>query len=73
MKKINHENITRLYETLRHGCIYCLVTELVSGGDLRSYVQHHKNKKLSEVRSRVLFRQLLSAVKYLHDCGIAHR
>ena len=73
LMKISHENIIKLYETLKYDYIYCLVTELVLGGDLRSYVQYHRNKKLSERRARLLFRQLLSAVNHLHDCGIVHR
>ena len=73
MKKINHENVIKLYETLKYGGLYCLVTELAKGGDLRSYVQQQKNKKLIETRARSFFRQLLSAVKHLHDSGIVHR
>ena len=73
MKKINHENVIKLYETLKYDCVYCLVTELVKGGDLRSYVHHQKNKKLTEGRARSFFRQLLSAVQHLHESGIVHR
>ena len=73
MKKIHHENIIKLYETLKYDCVYCLVTELVKGGDLRTYVHQQKNNKLGEGRARILFRQLLSAVKHLHDSGIVHR
>lgn len=73
MKKIQHENVIKLYETLKYDCFYCLVTELARGGDLRTYVHQQKCKKLSESGARSFFRQLLSAVKYLHDSGIVHR
>ncbi len=73
MKKVQHANIVKLYETLKHDCLYCLVTELVNGGDLRAYVHQQKNKKITEGRARVFFRQLSSAVKHLHDNNIVHR
>eukprot|EP00794_Sanderia_malayensis_P018287 gene18285-20110_t len=73
MKKIEHRNIVKLYETLKHNHLYCLVTELVRGGDLRSYVQLQKTRKISENKARLFFRQLLSAVKHLHDNNIVHR
>eukprot|EP00795_Rhopilema_esculentum_P011383 gene11383-21579_t len=73
MKKVRHDNVIKLYETLKYDTIYCLVTELVKGGDLRTYVQQQKTKRLSEMKARLFFRQLLSAVKHLHESGVVHR
>ena len=73
MKKVQHDNVIKLYETLKHNCLYCLVTELVKGGDLRNYVRQQKSKRLFEVKARNLFRQLVSAVQHLHGNRIVHR
>lgn len=46
--------------------------DLITGGDLFSYVES-KNGKLLEVEAAVIVRQLLIAVSYLHDNNIVHR
>jgi maternal embryonic leucine zipper kinase len=48
-----------------------LVTEYASGGDLFDVVS--KKLKLSEMESRKYFRQIVSAVAYLHGSNLAHR
>ena len=73
MKKLRHNNIIKLYETLKYDSLYFLVTELVEGGDLKSYLQQQKAKKLSETHGRNFFRQLVSALQHLHDNGVVHR
>ena len=73
LKNIHHENIIRLYETLSTKDIYCLVTEYLPGGSLQEYISQQKQKKLTEKHARAFFRQLLSAMNYLHGKGILHR
>ena len=46
--------------------------ELMTGGDLFSYI-FYKGGVLGNTLSAVITRQLLKAVKYLHDNGIVHR
>ena len=49
-----------------------LFQELITGGDLFSYVES-KNGKLLEVEAAVIVRQILIALSYLHDKNIVHR
>ena len=46
--------------------------ELVTGGDLFSYLEY-KNGKLIDVEAAIIIRQILTGVNYLHDQGIVHR
>ena len=54
---------------------YCrryLFQDLVTGGDLFSYIEL-KNGKLLEVEAAVIIRQTLVALSHLHDKNIVHR
>ncbi|XP_071116699.1 serine/threonine-protein kinase MARK1-like isoform X4 [Haliotis cracherodii] len=71
--QLRHPNIIRLYETLKASSLYCLVTEYASGGELLAYIKMHKDYRLSEDKSRTFVRQMVSAIHYLHERGVAHR
>lgn len=73
LKKVNHPNIVRLYETLKQHSIYCIVTEYVPGGELLSYLRRQNDSKLSESQARPIMRQLISAMCHMHQSGIVHR
>lgn len=73
LKNLRHDNLVRLYETLAHRNVYCFVTEYLEGGDLFTYLQEQREKKLSEKHARKFFTQLLSAIQYLHGRGVIHR
>ena len=40
---------------------------------LSEYVRQGRGKKLFEDEAKILFKQLVSALKYLHDLKICHR
>ncbi|XP_069126803.1 serine/threonine-protein kinase par-1-like isoform X2 [Argopecten irradians] len=71
--QLRHPNIVRLYETLKATTLYCLVLECASGGNLLAYIKTFKDFLLPEDRARPYLRQLVSAVHYLHEKGVAHR
>jgi serine/threonine protein kinase len=48
-----------------------LVMELGAGGDLLNFVR--KRKKLDEETSRVLFKQVIEGLGYIHSKGVLHR
>ncbi len=45
--------------------------ELGAGGDLLNFVR--KRKKLDEDTARVLFKQLIEGLGYIHSKGVLHR
>lgn len=49
-----------------------IFTELATGGDLYSYIDSH-NGKLDDLQSRVISRQIVLALRFMHEQGIAHR
>lgn len=49
-----------------------IFTELAASGDLFSYIDKHDGR-LSDLQSRVISRQIVLAIQYMHSQGIAHR
>lgn len=58
----------QVIETETH---FFIVVEYCSGGELFDHIVD--KTRLSERESRIFFRQILSAVAYLHSLGYAHR
>jgi len=72
MKKVSHPNIIALKEVYDSDPtkLY-LVMELVTGGELFNKIVEIGS--YSEKVAKGLVKQIVSAVKYLHDLNIAHR
>lgn len=71
MKRMDHPNIVRLFETFEdHKNIY-LILELCSGGELFDAIV--SSGFLNEKEASKLVRQILSAIFYMHTNGIMHR
>ncbi|KAL7674402.1 hypothetical protein ACOME3_000682 [Neoechinorhynchus agilis] len=71
LKTLHHPNICKLYqyhETDRH--IY-LILEYCKGGELFEYIV--ARERIDENEARGFFRQIVSAVGYIHSQGFAHR
>ncbi|KAI5149187.1 serine/threonine protein kinase KIN1/2 [Enteropsectra breve] len=68
---INHPNIVRLLDFFYSPTYFFLVFEYVQGSQLYDTVV--KSGSISEEKARKYFRQILSAVDYLHRNCIAHR
>lgn len=72
MKRLGcHQHICQLYQVVETSENIYLVLEHVSGGELFDYIV--SREKLSEKESRSFFRQIVSAVTYIHSKGLAHR
>lgn len=69
--KLRHESVVKLYETFQTGRHIMLVMELCAGGDLLNFVR--KRKKLDENIARVLFKQIIEGIGYIHSKKILHR
>ncbi|XP_040279994.1 calcium/calmodulin-dependent protein kinase type 1G-like [Bufo bufo] len=71
LKKIKHDNIVTLEDIYESSSHFYLVMQLVSGGELFDRIL--ERGVYTEKDASTVIRQVLSAVKYLHDNGIVHR
>eukprot|EP01098_Paradermamoeba_levis_P015883 TRINITY_DN830_c0_g2_i1.p1 TRINITY_DN830_c0_g2~~TRINITY_DN830_c0_g2_i1.p1 ORF type:complete len:402 (-),score=153.21 TRINITY_DN830_c0_g2_i1:198-1280(-) len=71
MKKIDHPNILKLYEVYEEEEDFYLVMELVNGKELFDKIVDRG--QYSEKDASNIVRQIVNAIEYLHDHGIAHR
>ena len=71
MKKVNHYNIARLYQIVENKFTIYLIQEHIQGKEFMEYLT--KNGKLNETEACKFYHQIISALEYIHQCGIAHR
>ncbi|PRP76012.1 5'-AMP-activated protein kinase catalytic subunit alpha-1 isoform 2 [Planoprotostelium fungivorum] len=87
--KLKHPNIARLIEVIQLDGKYqlCLVIEYVEGKELLDFLDAYADRSMSEkevkiaspiyclkgIQAVVLFCQIASAVRYLHENGVVHR
>ena len=73
MSQLDHPNIARLHEVYQGPEAIYLVQDLCSGGELFDRLEEQPDFLYDEVTTRLLVKQMLSALRYLHSKGIVHR
>ncbi|KAL2896526.1 CBL-interacting serine/threonine-protein kinase 4 [Bienertia sinuspersici] len=73
MHRLNHPNILKIYEVLATKSKIYLVMELAKGGDLFGKLAKRPDHRFTEPIARKYFHQLVSAIHYCHQNGVAHR
>ena len=68
---LNHPNIVKLYEKFENDEYMYLILEYCSKGNLNKLLEEKKHLKEIEVQNYI--RQLINALKYLHERNIIHR
>lgn len=64
-------NPTELFQVIETETHFFIVVEYCSGGELFDHIV--EKNRLSESESRMFFRQIVSAVAYIHSLGYVHR
>ncbi|KAF2263899.1 kinase-like protein [Lojkania enalia] len=72
LKDLTHPNIVSLEKVFWSSNTIYIFQELVTGGDLFSYLEY-KGGRLCDVEAAVIVRQILKGIEYLHGHDIAHR
>ena len=75
LRKADHPNIIKLYEIFESKRSFYLIMEECKGGEVFDHIiEHIQNKEMySEKNAAIILRQMMSAVEYCHNNGIAHR
>ena len=71
MRGLFHPSVTKILETFESEKYMLIIMEYISGGNLQSFVK--KRRKLCEKTAKILFRQIIQGIKYIHSRGIVHR
>jgi serine/threonine protein kinase len=72
LKELSHPNIVHVQKVFWSQSTIYMFQELVTGGDLFSYIEY-KQGKIPSIESAVIVRQVLKGVEYLHGQDIVHR
>lgn len=73
LSKVRHPHVVRLYDTIEDAQHVYLIMELMRGGELFDRVVKEFPHGYTERVCSALFKNLLSAVAYLHSLNIIHR
>ncbi|TMW47930.1 hypothetical protein DOY81_006986 [Sarcophaga bullata] len=71
VKGLHHDNLITFYQSIETSHRVYLIMQLAENGTLLDYVR--EKKYLDESQARNLFKQLMSAVEYIHSKGVVHR
>ena len=73
LSQMDHPNIMALFEVIDTRMNVNLVMEMCNGKSLYHYIKKKENMRLPEELCRVIFRQLVDGIAYLHSNDIVHR
>ena len=71
MKRMNHQNVTKILEVFEDDDYILISMEYINGGNLFSFVK--KRRKLSEKTAKYLFKQIILGIQHIHSHKIVHR
>ena len=73
LKQLHHYHIAKLYSIIENEERIYLIQEYVQGNDLTFFIKQKEKQMIKEQKICKYFRQIISAIEYIHKLGIAHR
>jgi calcium/calmodulin-dependent protein kinase I len=71
LKQVDHPNVVKLIDVFEDERHWCLVMELMQGGEL--FDQILEKEFFSEQEAREATKSIIQAIRYCHQQGIVHR
>jgi calcium/calmodulin-dependent protein kinase I len=71
LRSPNTSSVTTHFTMVHADSYRYTFTELASGGDLMSFL--HRHPKIVDFHARLVIRQVVHGLKYLHSKGVVHR
>ena len=71
--RLNHPNITAIYDINEHEGIYYLVFEFINGQALDKLLKAQQGRAMEIIEALELFIPMSQALNYAHEHGIVHR
>lgn len=71
LSSMDHPNVVRLFEFYDEPKMYCLVQEVVTGGELFDAII--AEGRFAEHKAQMLIKRLVGVINYCHQKGIVHR
>ncbi|KAI8577830.1 hypothetical protein K450DRAFT_212331 [Umbelopsis ramanniana AG] len=69
--RLHHKNIVEVYEVITDDDFIYIIMEYLEGGELFDKIK--ERGRLEENLAKQWFKEIVEAVKYIHDNGIVHR
>lgn len=63
----------KFYDSIDSGLKVSLIVEYINGSNLYQYIRKLPGSRLEEKDAKVIFKQIVEAVNYLHDNHVVHR
>ena len=73
LKKLNHENIMKMYEIIDTPNNLYLILEYINGISLLQYIKNMSDHKINEKKCKILFYQIVKGINYCQLKNICHR
>jgi len=71
LHKLDHPNVVKLREVVRTDKYFCIVMELLGGGELFDRIV--EREKYTEHDAKEVAAQILEAIRYVHSKNVVHR
>ncbi|XP_019445671.1 PREDICTED: serine/threonine-protein kinase HT1-like isoform X2 [Lupinus angustifolius] len=73
LSRLHHPNVLKFIAACRKPSVYCVITEYLSGGSLRSYLHNLERETVSLQKLIVFALDIARGMEYIHSQGVVHR